>query len=79
MNDGLTVTGVPESIPRSRLIALLAELGIDAREVTRAGGIRIDWQGITCEVFARDEHGNRYAVDDRAATHRITIRIEDDE
>lgn len=74
----MTIAGVPESIPRSRLVAMLADLGIDASHVTRSGGIRIDWDGITCEVFAHDEEGKRYAVGDRAATHLVTIRIDDE-
>lgn len=74
----ISVTGVPESIPRSRLVAILGDLGIDAAQVTRTGGIRIDWEGITCEVFAHDEDGRRFAVGDRVATHLVTIRIDDE-
>ena len=76
MSD-LTIEGIPASVPRERVVAMLAELGIDASRVTR-DGIRIGWTRIQCEVFAADRDGKRYVEQDEIVRHSVAIEITDD-
>ena len=73
----MVVRSVPASIPRSRVLTFLTELGIDPMKVERDGGIRIGWDAIRCRVIAEDEHGEPY-VDETGpsiATHDVCIPL----
>ncbi|HET7734370.1 MAG TPA: hypothetical protein VFK52_00225 [Nocardioidaceae bacterium] len=75
----MNIKGVPESITRQQVVELLTTLGIDAGVVTRHGGVRIHGHAVTAEVYALNEHGERYiGEDDCVATHLLTIRIVED-
>lgn len=74
----VTIHGVPESVPRERLLSLLRELGFEPNEVAT---LEFHHDGVYAEVYAHDptrEKGWRYAVGDEAATHRVCIRITDE-
>lgn len=73
----LTVTGVPETITRSRLVDWLASVGLEASLVRE---LTVGRRGITAVVYATNEHGARYVAPNgtEAATHTVSIRIEED-
>lgn len=79
MSGDLTVPGVPQTITRERCCELIRGLGLDPFGLVslefQAGGL-----GIQAEVYAEDERGQRYLSDpDTVATHRLCIRITDEE
>ena len=73
------VEGVPESIPRARVLALVEALGIDWHQLLH---LEFGVTSINAEVYALTPDGRRY-VDDRPgresrpATHCLSIRIVD--
>lgn len=74
----VTIPGVPETVPRERLLAFLHGLGFEPTEVA---SLEFHPEGIYAEVYAHDparERGWRYAVGDEAAKHRVCIRIADE-
>ena len=77
-NDELMIAGIPASIPRERMVALLAELGLDASRISR-DGIHIDWHRIQCEVIAHDDTGRPYADSTHSMVrHSVAIPIVDE-
>ncbi len=75
----MNIASVPNELLRSKLVAMLADLGIDAENVT-SDGIHISSDVVQCEVYARDASGA--GLFDRArdefATHSIAIKIVDE-
>lgn len=72
----MDIPGVPESIPRTQMLEMLASLGLDPKDLI---SFRVEWNAITAEVFALNEKGSRYVADgsDSIATHSIAIPITD--
>lgn len=73
----LTIEGIPESVTRQQVVALLETLGLDPSVVTR-DGIHIGWEAVTCTVFALDENGRRYAdTNGEMVCHEVAVRVID--
>jgi hypothetical protein len=70
----LRIQGVPEKIDRSRWVAMLAELGLTARDLREFSASR---DGIKATVIARDEAGKILVDDDRVAEHEVFVRFVD--
>lgn len=73
----MDIPGVPESIPRSRVVELVKSLGIDPAELV---DFDLKPEALYVQVYAQRD-GNRYwdgGADHVAATHRIAIPITDD-
>lgn len=71
----MDIPGIPDSIPRTAVIELVQSLGIDP---VNAISVKLNLRSIDAEIYAVDERGHRYAVDDDTiATHTISIPIVD--
>ncbi|HEY9375021.1 hypothetical protein [Streptomyces sp.] len=73
----MDIAGIPESIPRARILELIKSLGIDPKETL---SLRFEPHAIHAEVRALKD-GNRYwdgGPEERLATHCIAIPIADD-
>jgi hypothetical protein len=73
----LTVTGVPATIERSKVVALIEALGIDPHSIRH---LEIGLHSIRAEVFARNEDGKRYLDGferNNVATHEVSIEVVD--
>jgi hypothetical protein len=68
----LRIPGVPEKIDRSRWVAMLAELGLRARDLREFSASA---EGIEATVCARDERGNLLIDGNSIATHKVFIRL----
>ncbi len=74
----MDIPGVPDTIPRARVVELVQSLGLDPRELVSC---EFKGRSIDAVVFALDEQGHRYFDDSTSgapATHRISIPITDD-
>lgn len=81
----VTIHGVPESVPRERLLALLRELGFEPNEMA---GMQLHTDGVTVEVFADHQperraangaRAYRYTMDrETVAVHQICVPFRDD-
>lgn len=69
----MEIPGIPESIPRARIVELVEALGLDIRDL-RSFSVTV--HGVEAEVFARDEHG-RHILAETIVTHRIAVPIKD--
>ncbi|WP_405149459.1 hypothetical protein OG589_14600 [Sphaerisporangium sp. NBC_01403] len=76
--DSVDIPGVPDSIPRGRVIELVQSLGLDPRELV---SFEIKGRSIEAVVYALNEQGGRYFEGDgpraEIAKHRISIPITD--
>lgn len=76
--DSVDIPGVPDSIPRARVIELVRSLGLDPRELA---SLELKGRCIEAVIYALDDEGHRYFVDTPTgpvATHHISIPITDD-
>ncbi len=71
----MKLEGVPQSVTVGQLQEMMGIIGIDVNDVT-GDGVQIYFDGIECEVFARNTEGERFLRGDRVATHRVVIPIE---
>lgn len=74
----MDIPGIPESIPRARVVELVEALGLDPKQLR---GLRLEPHALYVEVYARKD-GNRFwdgawRPDSQVATHRIAIPIAD--
>jgi hypothetical protein len=70
------INGIPTSITRTQLIAVLEPLGIDLRDLIELTFAR---DGIHAEVNARDENGQVVVLaGNEIGRHRIFIKLEDE-
>jgi hypothetical protein len=77
----VTITGVPASIPRERMLEAIRTLGFDPRELVT---LRFEKHGVHAEVYADgrpdrdDEQVSRFTADgETGATHRLCIPVSD--
>lgn len=73
--SGQILPGVPESITRKAYLALIESLGLETKDLR---SLEFKHNAIYAEVIARDEHGDRYAVGDEIATHRVCVKVVDE-
>lgn len=73
-------THQPASIPRSRMLGLLRELGLDPAHITE-DGVHIGPRAITCEIQAIGLDGKPVVLfeQNRIATHKISIPVVNDD
>jgi hypothetical protein len=69
------IPGIPDSIPRSRVVELVEALGLDIRDLR---SFSVNRHAVQAEVFARNEQGHPYMDGEDIAIHRITIPIRDE-
>lgn len=72
----MDIEGIPNSIPRARVIELIEALGLNPREMQ---SLRMERDAVYVELYALQD-GNRFwdgGPDKRAAAHRIVIPIAD--
>ncbi|MDX3110159.1 hypothetical protein [Nonomuraea angiospora] len=69
----MDLPGIPESIPRARVVELVEAFGLDLRDLL---SVSVQRHAIAAEVFARNEQGQRFTNDgENLATHSILIPI----
>lgn len=71
----IKIQGIPETISVETLDRVLAELGIDVKELV---SFAIDHHGVRAVVYALNENGQRYIQpgSEDLATHTIEIRLD---
>jgi len=72
----MDIPGVPDTIARGKISALVEALGLELRDLL---SFSVRRESVEAIVVARDEAGHAYAVDDEVATHALSIRITDEE
>ena len=76
----MQITAVPETITREQFLGMIRSLGIDP---TQLQSMTWSFNGIEAVVYALNDEGHRYAIRDaggpRGATHKITIRVVDED
>lgn len=72
----MDLPGVPETITRSALDALIASLGVDGERLV---SLNIGWTSVEAEVAALGADGHPYRTPDgeHVARHRISIPVVD--
>lgn len=71
----MEIPGIPDSIPRARIVELVEALGLDIRDL-RSFSVTV--HAIEAEMFARNEQGHRCLDGEDIAIHRIVIPIRDE-
>lgn len=69
----MLIPEVPESIPRSAVMLVLREIGIDPAWCV---SLELKQSGIYAEMFARSEAGYKIVNNDEVATHKVFIRFD---
>lgn len=72
----MEISGIPDGVPRARIVELVEELGIDVKDLI---SLRIEHEAIYAEVYARSG-GRHYwdgSWDKNIAAHVIAIPIQD--
>lgn len=76
----MQITGVPETISREKYLGLIRELGFEFHHLLK---LEFTSKGIYAEQRALDENGNPFITRDgdgnRVATHKVFVRIEDED
>lgn len=69
----MLIPEVPESIPRSDVVAFLNSIGIDP---AWCASIELRQNGIYAEMFARYPEGGKIITNDGVATHKVFVRFD---
>lgn len=70
----MKIDGVPETIERSKVLALVDAMGLDVRHIV---SLSVGCTAMTAVVYALRD-GRRYLDNDHVVTHAIAIPIVDD-